>query len=83
MVLLTLVWTGVRLPSPPHIKDTVMKLTTKQKTWLSALSIAIAAAMLFVAFEYTPKIGGKIFLGIFAFIMVKWVNDFIKHEKNN
>lgn len=60
-----------------------MKLTTKQKTWLSAISIAIAAAIFFIAFQYVPKIGGKIFLGIFAFILVKWVNDFIKHENNN
>lgn len=60
-----------------------MKLTTKQKTWLSALSIAIAAGIFFIGFEYTPKIGGKIFLAIFAFIIVKWVNDFIKHEKHN
>ena len=60
-----------------------MKLTTKQKTLLSVLSVAIAAGILFIALEYTPKIGGKIFLAIFAFILVKWVNDFIKHEKQN
>lgn len=60
-----------------------MKLTTKQKTWLSAISIAIAAGMLFIAFEYAPKMGAKIFLAIFAFIIVIWVNDFIKHENNN
>ena len=60
-----------------------MKLTTRQKTWLSALSIAIAAGILLIALQYTPKIGGKIFLAIFAFIIVKWVDDFIKHEKNN
>lgn len=60
-----------------------MKLTTRQKTWLSVLSIAIAAGILLIALQYTPKIGGKIFLAIFAFIIVKWVDDFIKHEKNN
>ena len=60
-----------------------MKLTTKQKTWLSALSIAVAAGIFFIGFEYVPKLGGKIFLAIFAFILVKWVNDFIKHEKQN
>lgn len=60
-----------------------MKLTKKQKTWLSALSIAIAAGIFFISFEYVPKIGGKIFLAIFAVLLVTWVNDFIKHEQQN
>ena len=60
-----------------------MKLTTKQKTWLSALSIAIATGIFFIAYEFVPKIGGKIFLAIVAFLLIKWVNDFIKHEQNN
>lgn len=60
-----------------------MKLSTKQKTWLSAVSILIATAIFFIAFQYVPKIGGKIFLFALAFILVKFVNDFIKHEQNN
>ncbi len=60
-----------------------MKLTTKQKTFLSVLSVAIGAAILLIALEYTPKIGGKIFLAIIVFMIVNWVNDLIKHNQNN
>lgn len=60
-----------------------MKLTTKQKTWISAISIALGLAIVFIAFQYVPKIMGKLFLIGFAFIIVKFINDFIKHEKNN
>lgn len=59
-----------------------MKLTTKQKTWISAISIAFGLAIVFIAFEYVPKIMGKVFLIGFALIIIKIVNDFIKHEKN-
>lgn len=59
-----------------------MKLTTKQKTWISAISIALGLAIVFIAFEYVPKVMGKVFLIGFAFIIIKLVNDFIKHEKN-
>lgn len=60
-----------------------MKLTTKQKTFLSVLSVAVGAAILLIALEYTPKIGGKIFLAIIVFMIVNWVNDLIKHNQNN
>jgi nitrate/nitrite transporter NarK len=60
-----------------------MKLTTKQKTFLSVLSVAIGAAILLIALEYTPKIGGKIFLAIIVFMIVNWVNDLIKHNQSN
>ncbi len=59
-----------------------MKLTTKQKTFLSVLSVAIGAALIFIAFEYVPKTMGKVFLIVWAFIIVKWVNDLIKHNQN-
>lgn len=60
-----------------------MKLTTKQKTILSLLSVVIGAGLVFTAFEYVPKIMGKVFLIVFAVILVKWVNDLIKHNKEN
>lgn len=60
-----------------------MKLTTKQKTFLSVLSVAIGAAILLIALQYTPKIGGKIFLAIVVFMIVNWVNDLIKHNQSN
>ncbi len=59
-----------------------MKLTTKQKTVISVLSAVIAAGLVFTAFQYVPKIMGKVFLVVFAIIILKWVNDFIKHERN-
>lgn len=60
-----------------------MNLSTKQKTILSVLSVVIGAGLVFTAFEYVPKTMGKVFLIVFAFLLIKWVNDLIKHQNNN
>lgn len=60
-----------------------MKLTHNQKTWLSIAATSIAIGGFFVFYEFVPKIGGKIFFALFLFLIVKFIIQFIKNERNN
>ena len=60
-----------------------MNLTKNQKTLLSILAISIAMGGFFVLYDYVPKIGGKIFLAAFLFLIVKFVIELVKNQRNN